>query len=280
MKINPLALLAGIALFFMAGVGGGFLLNNALLGGSGESTEVVSAPTLDPNIPPTLSYSQLQAENERLLTQVAILSQPSEMTPEAQAPQIDEPALDTASARVLFRITTDESEVRFNIYEELNGAPFTVVGKTNQLAGDVVVDFANPNASQVGEIRIDLRSLRTDNGNRDNAIRGRILQSAQDQYQFGTFKPTDIIGLPSGAVSVGDTITFTLVGDLTLVATTRSVSFEVTLTVESDTRLKGSGVAVVDYNDFNLRIPSVPSVANVADEVTLEIDFVALRVEN
>jgi len=63
------------------------------------------------------------------------------------------------------------------------------------------------------------------------------------------------------------------------VETTKPVTFEMTLTVESETRLVGSGVAQVLYPDFNLRIPSVPSVANVADEVNLFIDFVAIKVD-
>ena len=295
MKINPIALIVGALVLIGVGVGGGFFLSTQLFAGSGEATENVTAPTLDPNVPPTMSYSQLQAENERLMAQVVALSTQVATTPEAQTrnlpeavsteetPKTEEPATPDvatiASERVLFRISQDESQATFNIYEELNGSPFTVVGTTNQVAGDVVVDFANPNTSQVGEIVIDLSTLRTDNGNRDNAIRGRILQANQEQYRYGRFVPTDIAGLPTSPVAVGDSISFTITGDLTLVEVTRSVTFEMTLTVESETRLVGRGVTQILYPDFNLRIPSVPFVANVADEVDLFIDFVATRVE-
>lgn len=299
MKINPIALIVGALVLIGVGVGGGFFLSTQLFAGSGEATDTVVAPTLDPNVPPTLSYSQLQEENNRLLAQVSALSTQVATTPEAQtrnlpeetavadAPKPEEtvtpePTVEVAtvaSERVLFRISQDESRVTFNIYEELNGSPFTVVGTTNQVAGDVVVDFANPNTSQVGEIVIDLSTLRTDNGNRDNAIRSRILQANQEQYQYGRFVPTDIAGLPTSPVAVGDSITFTITGDLTIVEVTRSVTFEMTLTVESETRLVGRGVTQILYPDFNLRIPSVPFVANVADEVDLFIDFVATRVE-
>lgn len=307
MKINPIALIIGALVLIGVGVGGGFFLSNALFAGSGESSETVTAPTLDPNAIPTLSYSQLQAENERLTGQVAALStqvagvsssqaqtrnlpevevtdipKPEEVATEVSPTEPTPEATQVASVpseRLLFRIVQDESEVRFNIYEELNGVPFTVVGTTNQVAGDIVVDFANPNTSQVGEIVIDLRTLRTDNGNRDNAIRGRILQSSNDAYQFGRFVPTDVSGLPTAPVAVGDTITFTVTGDFTLVETTNPVTFQMTLTVESDTRLVGSGVAQILYPDYNLRIPSVPFVANVANEVDLFIDFVATKVD-
>lgn len=299
MKINPIALIVGALVLIGVGVGGGFFLSTQLFAGSGEVTENVTAPTLDPNVPPTMSYSQLQEENNRLLTQVSALSTQVATTPEAQtrnlpeetavadAPKPEETATPeptpevatVASERVLFRISQDESRVTFNIYEELNGSPFTVVGTTNQVAGDVVVDFANPNTAQVGEMVIDLSTLRTDNGNRDNAIRSRILQANQEQYRYGRFVPTDIAGLPTSPVAVGDSITFTITGDLTLVEITRSVTFEMTLTVESETRLVGRGVAQVLYADFNLRIPAPPFVMNIGDEVDLFIDFVATRVE-
>lgn len=297
MKINPIALIVGALVLIGVGVGGGFFLSTQLFAGSGEATDNVVAPTLDPNVPPTMSYSQLQAENERLLAQVSALSTQVAITPTPEAqtrnlpetvateetPKTEEPATPEiatiASERVQFRISQDESRATFNIYEELNGSPFTVVGTTNQVAGDVVVDLANPNTSQVGEIVIDLSTLRTDNGNRDNAIRSRILQANQEQYRYGRFVPTDIAGLPTSPVAVGDSITFTITGDLTLVEVTRSVTFEMTLTVESETRLVGRGVTQILYPDFNLRIPSVPFVANVANEVDLFIDFVATRVE-
>jgi polyisoprenoid-binding protein YceI len=63
----------------------------------------------------------------------------------------------------VFRIVPEQSEVRFNIFEELRGEPVTVVGTTNQIAGDIRVDFANPANSEVGTIRVNVRTLVTDN---------------------------------------------------------------------------------------------------------------------
>ncbi len=295
MKLNPIIAIIGALILIGVGVGGGFILSNALFAGSGESDGVVTAPTLDPSIAPTISYSQLQTENERLLAQVSALSTQVAVTPQAQTRNLEEDVVETvdeekteapiapevavaASERLLFRISQDDSQAIFNIYEELNGSPFTVVGTTNQVAGDIVVDFANPNTSQVGEMRIDLHTLRTDNGNRDNAIR-RIFQSANEEYRFARFVPTDISGLPTSPVAIGDSFTFSVTGDLTLVATTNPVTFQITLTAESETRLVGNGVAQVNYPDFNLIIPSAPFVANVANEVDLFIDFVAIRTD-
>jgi polyisoprenoid-binding protein YceI len=180
----------------------------------------------------------------------------------------------TDEARV-FRIAAAESEVRFLLDEDLRGQRVTVVGATRDVDGQIAVDFSAPGNSTLGEITINVRTLRTDNNFRDSAIRGQILLSSQDQYQFARFVPTRISGLPE-SVTFGEAFTFTVTGDFTLRDLTRPVTFEVTVTPESDARLVGSAKAVINRADFNLTIPSVPGVANVEEEVELEIDFVAL----
>ena len=182
-----------------------------------------------------------------------------------------------AITRALYRIDTEQSEARFLIDEDLRGQRITVVGKTNQVGGDIIVNFANPSASQVGGIVINARTLETDNGFRNQALRGQILRSAEAAYEFIEFTPKQLVGLPS-SVAVGETISFQIVGDLKIIEVSREVTFDVTLTVE-DELLRGSAKTQVLYKDFNITIPSVPGVANVSDEVGLEFDFVANLVE-
>ena len=52
---------------FAIGALAGVVGSNALFAGSGEASEQISAPTLDPNVLPTISYTQLQATNEALV---------------------------------------------------------------------------------------------------------------------------------------------------------------------------------------------------------------------
>jgi polyisoprenoid-binding protein YceI len=56
---------------------------------------------------------------------------------------------------------------------------------------------------------------------------------------------------------------------------TRPVTFNVTAQGLSASQITGTATALVKRSDFNLTIPSVPDVANVGEEVTLQIDFVA-----
>src|SRR5690349_8061835 len=91
--------------------------------------------------------------------------------------------LEPNDTRSLLHISADESEVRFIIDETLLGNPKTVIGVTDQVAGDMLVDFANPAHSQLGAIRINARTLATDNEIRNRALRGQILQSERDEYE-------------------------------------------------------------------------------------------------
>lgn len=176
------------------------------------------------------------------------------------------------SAPITFQIVPAESEVRFSLGEILAGNPNTVVGVTSELAGELQVDLNDLSTAQLGVIQISAATLATDNNFRNGSIREFILQT--DDYPFITFTPTALNGLPAAA-AVGDTVTFEIVGDLTIRDVTQSVTFAATVTVVSATQLEGSASTTVNRADFGLDIPSVPNVADVDEEVVLEIDFVA-----
>ncbi|MDH3944879.1 MAG: YceI family protein [Anaerolineae bacterium] len=202
-----------------------------------------------------------------------------------QAPAIseDEPAAtdvappdDPAPTTLLFEIVPEESLARFSLGEILRGEYNLVIGVTDQVAGQISIDLSDPSAAQVGAISINARTFATDNSNRDRAIKNQILDT--NIYEFITFTPTSIAGLPSEAV-VGETMEFEITGDLTIRDITHQVTFSVTVLAVSETRLEGSGSATITRADFNLTIPNVPSVASVDEDVIIEIEFVALAVE-
>jgi polyisoprenoid-binding protein YceI len=204
--------------------------------------------------------------------------EPTTAPPTAEAPApteaVNEPAPDAQAGGVtIYQITQDESEVRFNIFEELRGSPKDVIGVSNQVAGEAAVDLSDLSATQVGVIQINARTLETDDSRRNQAIRNRILFT--DQYEFITFTPTGIMNL-DGSAEQGQTLTFQIEGDLTIRDVTQPVVFEVNATVESEGRIVGSASSSVTWADFGLSIPDVPMVANVGDDVALEMDFVLL----
>lgn len=251
---------------------------------------LIAACQGDTNPTPTPAASALEAPDV-VETQPVAEAAPSEAnTPEAaEEPaaevatpaeqsstetQASEAASETRGEPITLRFVREGTEARFLIDEVLMGQPKTVVGVTSLVEGEITVNPADPTSVQVGEIRIDARDLTTDDNRRNNRLRNDILKSNQDAYRYIVFRPTSIEGLPS-AVNVGDTLNFQVTGDLTILDTTLPVTFDMSVTVVDANTVRGSGSATVHHADFGIRIPSVPMVAGVSDEVRLEIDFTA-----
>ncbi|MCA9883455.1 MAG: YceI family protein, partial [Anaerolineae bacterium] len=241
------------------------------------------------NVVPTLSLDDDSAEptaetTEEMAEPTEEMAEPTEEMAEPTEEPTEEAAdAESASAsspeRALFRITTDESEARFKIDETLVGNEIVVVGTTNDIAGDIIVNFANPAESQLGEVAVSARTLKTDEEFRNQSIRGRILLSSQDEYEFITFAPTEFVSLTSDPVSVGDTLEFEITGNLTIRGNTNTVTFPTTVTVVSADRIEGFATTDVLYSDYGITIQAPPTVSNIGDVVTIELDFVALLVD-
>ena len=270
-----------------------------ITGGTGEASEPISAPQLAlPTATATLEAPAPTATAGPTAAATVQAAAPT-ATPEATAaptaapgptdtPRPTATAAGTAAATearasgvptsaVLFRIVPEESEVRFEIDEILRGAPTLVVGTTNQVAGDFIVDFGNLGASEMGTLRINVRTLRTPEERRDRAIRSQILESASDEFEFITFEPVNLVGLPE-SVEMGQPAAFQIVGNLTIRNITREVTFDAELTLAAPDRVEGTAVTVIQRPDYNLTIPSVPFVASVDEDVLLGITFVAVAV--
>src|SRR5262249_32346519 len=142
------------------------------------------------------------------------------------------PDLKVSATGKLFRIDPTGSEARFITHETLLGQAKTVVGSTREVAGQIMVDFARPSITQLRPIRINARTVATDNEVRNRALRGQILRSNQDEFEFISFVPTKLIGLPE-QISVGQTLTFQVEGKLTVRNETRDVVFEATVKIVS-----------------------------------------------
>lgn len=197
--------------------------------------------------------------------------------PEAIAsPTAEPPAEPAAAGPALFEIAQAGAEARFLINEVLRGADKTVVGVTNQAAGQISIDAANPANSQIGVIQVNARTLTTDNNFRNRALKNQILRT--NDFEFITFEPTEIRGMPA-SVLPGDTVAFQVAGKLTVTDVTRPVVFDVTVTAVSTEQIKGLAETKILWRDFGLFVPDSPSVDTVADDVTLQLEFTANQVD-
>lgn len=257
-------LVTGIVVLLIV-VLGGVLLYNFVLGEPESASgpiEAVPLQVAEPTAAGTEAATTVPGEPIAAATTAVATEMPAAVP--------TEPASNTGPT--LYEINQADSRVTFTLQEDLRGARTTVVGTTDQVAGQISINLADLSTAQVGTIAINARTLLTDNNFRNNAIRNRILNT--DQYEFITFTPTQIIGLPASA-TIGQEINFQITGDLTIRDMTNPVTFDVTATSVSATQLSGTATATVTRAAYNLVIPTVPNVANVTDEVQLTIDFVA-----
>jgi polyisoprenoid-binding protein YceI len=186
------------------------------------------------------------------------------------------PVVASPVAGRVYRIDSKQSTASYAVGETFffeNNRHFVAVGTTSAVAGDILIDRVNPAATQVGEIVIDISQLRSDDSRRDNAIRRQWLESSR--YPKATLKTTTIAGLPAALVD-GTPYAFRLTGDLTIRTTTRSVTWEVTATLDGET-LRGKATVPIKLTDFGIQPPKLVDLG-VEDDVVLTLEFVAVAV--
>jgi polyisoprenoid-binding protein YceI len=151
--------------------------------------------------------------------------------------------------------------------EELaNVGANTAVGRTPDVTGTMTVEGEQVTAV---DIEVDLTTLESDSGTRDNALGSRGLES--DDYPTATFSLTSPLEVPDDVVA-GETVTVPATGDLTI----RDITNEVT--VELGAELSGSTAAVVGsapvaLDDFDIDPPTGFSVVSIADPGTFEFQL-------
>lgn len=268
--MNRNVILIGLAGLVLLAVVGAVVLFNLLLGPtaapSGQLTAVPVGVTPRPAATQPAAEATEPADGPGTQPAEGSTAQPASPAPATEAPA-------GGGEAVIFTLVPAESQARFTLSEDLRGQPNTVVGTTSELAGELAVNPADLSQTQVGVIQVNARTLATDNDRRNSAIGRFILQT--DTYELITFTPTEVRGL-SGQGVTGQAYTFQVAGDLTIRDITQPVVFDVTVTAESEERLSGLASTTVRRGDFNLEIPSVPNVANVSEEVLIELEFVAV----
>ncbi len=183
----------------------------------------------------------------------------------------DAPQLTAGPGQTLYRVNASRSSVTYGVDEELAGTTHRATGSTKGIAGDIVIDEANPSASQVGDVVVNVQQLTSDQTIRDERIRHEGLQS--NDYPLATLHTTSISGMPAQIVD-GTDYPIQLQGDLTVKTTTAPVVFSGTARRENaELQIKVSTqVKLSDYDAGPIRLVGFVSTG---DDVTLDIDLVA-----
>ena len=145
------------------------------------------------------------------------------------------------------------SELGYRVAEVLFGVPTEGVGRTDQVTGSIRLEGA---VLAEASFTVDVASITSDDGRRDNQFRGRIMSA--NEFPTATFTLTAPAELGVEAAE-GASVTATVTGDLTL----RGVTLPVEVAVEAritDGRLGVLGSVPVVFTDFGITDPSITGI--------------------
>jgi polyisoprenoid-binding protein YceI len=153
----------------------------------------------------------------------------------------------------------------YRMEEELAGiGATTAVGRTPDVTGDLTIE-----GTQVTEanFEVDMTTLQSDKDMRDNAIRGRGLET--DAFPTATFALTEPVELPDGIATAGGSVPFAATGDLTVHGVTKPV------TLDFDAEVSNGTIAIVGQTpivlaDYDIEPPTSAIALSVEDNGVLE----------
>jgi polyisoprenoid-binding protein YceI len=174
-----------------------------------------------------------------------------------------------------FVIAGDGNEARYRVREQLVGVSFPndAVGATKSIEGTIAIDQNGRVVQGLSRITVDLASIASDRDMRDGYVRRNTLVT--ETYPSVVLVPTEFQGVTWPLPATG-TMTFKLVGNLTVKDVTRSTTWDVTLTVAGNT-LTGSAQTSFTFEEFGLTKPRVARVMSVEDTIKLEYDLKLVR---
>jgi polyisoprenoid-binding protein YceI len=181
------------------------------------------------------------------------------------------PAESAAGARLRLVVAPTGNEARFKVREQLAELPLPsdAIGVTRVITGAIVLDENGRVVPGESRFTVDLASLKSDRERRDGYIKRRTLET--DKFPTAVLEPTAAPGLPAPLPASG-TMTFELLGNLTIHGVTRPSSWRVTATADHG-EFTGTASTRVRFGDFGMTQPRVAVVLSVQDDIGLEYDF-------
>lgn len=181
----------------------------------------------------------------------------------------------TQADTIRFAVAPDGNEARYRVREQLVGVSFPndAIGATRTIEGAIVVDQNGRLVAGASRITVDLVSMASDRDMRDGYLRRNTLTT--ETYPSVVLVPTELRGLRWPLPATGS-VTFQLIGNLTVKDVTRSTTWDVTLRVDGSS-LSGTATTSFTFADFALPKPRVARVMSVEDTIKLEYDLKLVR---
>jgi polyisoprenoid-binding protein YceI len=227
------------------------------------SSSVTLATTV-PNSAPTLADSATSTQSSSARNSDAAITLPQSLADVKEG--------DTFT----FRVDPAQTSVEYAVDEVLFGNKQITRGSTKDVQGEftLTVKDGTPIFS-MSNLTVNLQSLASDNGLRDQAIQRQWLESAK--YPTATFVATSVENVPADATA-GKTYSFKVTGDMTIRKITKPVTFDVTVTLNGDS-LTGEGITQIYMKDYGFTPPEILGRFAVSDPATITVKGVANLVE-
>lgn len=145
------------------------------------------------------------------------------------------------------------------------------VGRTSEVTASLTVEGApGALALTAGSIEVDMTTLESDEGRRDNQLRGRGIQT--DTFPTSSFELTGPVALPADFGSAD--VDVTLPGTLTLHGVTRDVEIAAQARLEDDGTVVVAGSLPILFADYDIEPPSIAGLITVQDNGSMEFRIV------
>ena len=164
--------------------------------------------------------------------------------------------------------TASGSFAGFRVEEELTVGEVTAVGRTGGVTGSLTIEDGTLAAA---EITVDMTTIESNDGRRENAIRGAV--GARD-FPTAMFVLTEPKPIDVAALEAGSTLLVDVVGDLTVKGTTNQVAFFLQATIVEPGIGLIIGSTEVFWEDFGITPPRAPIVVSVAEHGIVEFQLI------
>ena len=172
-----------------------------------------------------------------------------------------------------YKIVPMQTTASYSVYENLifqNKPNNDAIGTTHSVSGDFQISTGSAPVVTGMTIKVDLRTLQSDSSMRDGHV-----QNALDttDYPYATFVSVSTQGLPASYTD-GQTISFKLLGNLTMHGKTNGETFAVQGKVVGNT-ITGTAATTIYMTDFGIQPPTLANIAIVQNKTVITLNFTA-----
>ena len=185
---------------------------------------------------------------------------------------------DSKSESFLIINFLQESTARYLITEQLANLDFPIdaIGETNQISGSIIFNKDGNIIEDESKITVNVNSLKSDSSRRDRYISRRSLES--EKYPEATIFIKEIRNLPwplpeSGSAEIN------IIGDMNVHGVTDRIAWDTDVNFNKN-KINGIAKTNFKFEKFNMDLPRVAIVLSVENNIRLELDFVAEKLNN